>query len=161
MVVILMGVSGSGKTTLGLRLAGDLGWTFIDADDFHSSRNVETMARGESLTDEEVQKWIAVLRAHVTGLVARGENAILAYSGLKSGYRHLLTVDPAAVRFVYLKGTATLVRRRLRYRSGHFLRENMLAGQFAALEEPQDAVTIDIDERPGRIVDQIREALSI
>jgi gluconate kinase len=70
-------------------------------------------------------------------------------------------VDPAAVRFVYLKGSASLVRRRLRNRSGHFLRDELLVRQFAALEEPEDAVTIDIDERPGRIVDQIREALSL
>jgi gluconokinase len=161
MVVILMGVSGSGKTTLGLRLAGDLGWSFVDADDFHSPRTVEKMARGEPLSDEDVESWITAIRDRVAAAVSAGENAVVAYSALKSGSRHQLTVDPAAVRFVYLKGPASLVRRRLRNRSGHFLRDELLVRQFAALEEPNDAVTINIDERPGRIVDQIREALSL
>jgi gluconokinase len=161
MVVVLMGVSGTGKTTLGLRLAGDLGWRFIDADDFHSPESTRKLAAGESLSDGEVHAWMVALRDQVVGTLARGEDAVLAYSALKSGTRHELAVDPKAVRFVYLKGPASLVRRRLRSRSGHFLRETMLASQFASLEEPDNAITIDIDERPGRIVEQIREALAL
>lgn len=161
MVVILMGVSGSGKTTLGLRLAADLGWTFFDAEDFHDPQTLERMARGELLSDQEMQAWQGELRAQVVGAIARGENLVLAYTGLRHEARRQLAIDAGAVRFVYLKGTATLVRRRLRYRSGIFVRENLLVSQFAALEEPPDAVTIDIDERPGRIVDQIRQALSV
>jgi gluconate kinase len=38
-----MGVSGSGKTTIGRALATVLHWSFSDADDFHSSQNVEKM----------------------------------------------------------------------------------------------------------------------
>jgi gluconokinase len=161
MVVVLMGVSGSGKTTLGLRLAGDLGWKFMDADDFHSAESMRQLARGESLSDKDVQAWMATLREQVAATLARGENAVLAFSALKSGIRHELSVDPSAVRFVYLKGPANLVRRRLRSRSGHFFRETMLATQYATLEEPDNAITINIDERPGRIVEQIREALAL
>lgn len=161
MVVILMGVSGSGKTTLGLRLSEDLGWRFIDADDFHSPESVRKMAGGEAPPDGEIQAWMAALRKQVAASLARGENVVLAYSALKSGYRDELTAEPGSVRFVYLKGTANLVRQRLRARSGHFLKETLLAYQFATLEEPHNAVTIDIDERPGRIVAQIRQALSI
>jgi gluconokinase len=161
MVVILMGVSGSGKTTLGLRLAGDLSWRFIDADDFHQPSSIRLMAQGLPLPDADVETWMAILREQVRDALARGENAVMAYSALKNGYRNALTVDPAQVRFVYLKGTASLVRSRLRNRSGHFLREDLLVTQFADLEEPTDAITIDIDERPGRIVEQIRDALAV
>ena len=35
MILVLMGVTGSGKSTIGKLLANNLGWTFIDADDFH------------------------------------------------------------------------------------------------------------------------------
>jgi gluconokinase len=42
--VILMGVAGSGKTTVGANLAKQLGWTFLDADDFHPAANVEKMS---------------------------------------------------------------------------------------------------------------------
>ena len=156
-----MGVSGSGKTTLGLRLSNDLGWRFIDADDFHSFDRLRRMAGGEALSETEVQAWMAALREQIADALSRGENAVLAYSALKSGMRHQLALDPRAVRFVYLKGSASLVKQRLRARSGHFLREAQIANQFAALEEPEDAVIIDIDERPGRIVEQIRQALSI
>ena len=119
------------------------------------------MARGEALSDADVHHWMTELLAQLAGTQERNENAVLAYSALNSGLRHQLTADLKAVRFVYLKGTASLVRRRLRSRSGHFLRENMLARQFATLEEPENAVTIDIDERPGRIVGGIREALAL
>lgn len=165
MVVILMGVSGSGKTTLGLRLASDLGWAFIDADDYHSPRTIEKMARGEGIPDDDLQVWMASLRGQIVEVTAGGGNVILAYSALKSGIRdqlmNQLAVSPDSVRLVYLKGTVGLIRQRLRSRSGHFLRENLLVAQFASLEEPADAVTIDIDERPGRIVDRIRQALSL
>jgi gluconokinase len=161
MVVILMGVSGSGKTTLGLRLASDLGWTFVDADDLRSTAHAEKMARGESPSDQDLEDWATIMQARVAAAISSGENAVVAYSALKSGHRHRLTIDQAAVRFVYLKGSASLVRRRLRNRSGHFLREGLLSNEFAALEEPQDAVVVDIEQRPGLIVDQIRQALSL
>ncbi len=161
MVVILMGVSGSGKTTLGMRLAGDLGWAFIDADDFHTPEGVRKMAAGTSPSDADIQAWVTVLREQVAGVLDSGQNAVMAYSALQSDARDTLTVDPGSVRFVYLKGSASLLKQRLRNRSGHFLKANLVAGQFAVLEEPNDVVTVDIDERPGRIVEQIREALHI
>ena len=161
MVVILMGVSGSGKTTLGLRLADDLGWAFIDADDFHSPEAVRRLAAGGPPSDADMKDWVAKLREQVTDVLARGRDAVVAYSALQSDARENLTVDSSSVRFVYLKGSASLVMQRLRNRSGHFLKANLVASQFATLEEPHDVVTVDIDERPGRIVKQIREALRI
>ena len=161
MVVILTGVSGSGKTTLGLRLADDLGWTFIDADDFHSPDTFRKIARGEWLSEAEDRSWRRSLRDRVQAAIFHRENAVLACAALKSGSRSDLCVDREAVRFVYLKGDAHLVRQRLRHRSGHFLREDLLLSQFATLEEPEDAVVVDIDERPGRIVETIRRALAL
>ena len=161
MIVVLMGVAGSGKTTIGSRLAEDLGWRFVDADDFHSPENIRRMAAGQTLTDLDRQPWLARLRVEITNAIAAGENVALACSALKQASREQLAVEPRSVRFVYLRGSVELVRQRLRNRSGHFMREEMLASQFAALEEPADAVVVDIDERPRRIVEQIREALGI
>ncbi|HEY4184059.1 MAG TPA: gluconokinase [Polyangia bacterium] len=161
MVVILMGVSGSGKTTIGAKLAEDLGWRFLDADDFHPPENVRRMAAGHPLTEEDRKPWLARLREAITAAVAAGENLTLACSALSHDSRHQLVVDAAAVRLVYLKGEMALIRQRLRNRSGHFMKEDMLASQFAALEEPTDALVVDIDDRPATIVQKIRDGLGL
>jgi len=161
MVVILMGVSGSGKTTIGARLAQDLGWRFLDADDFHPAENIRKMTDGEPLTEEDRTPWIERLRREITAALAAGESITLACSALSASSRRMLAVDPTQVRFVYLKGSPALIRQRLRNRSGHFMRETMLASQFAALEEPSDALVVDIDDRPGAIVDKIRRGLGL
>src|ERR1700710_2321231 len=146
MVVILMGVSGSGKTTIGARLAQDLGWRFLDADDFHPPENIRKMTAGEPLTDEDRQPWIERLRREIAAALAAPESITLACSALSVASRSRLAVDANRVRFVYLKGTLALIRQRLRNRSGHFMKDNMLASQFAALEEPSDALVVDIDD---------------
>jgi gluconokinase len=43
MIVLVMGVAGVGKTTIGAALARELGWRFIDADDYHPPQNVAKM----------------------------------------------------------------------------------------------------------------------
>jgi gluconokinase len=65
------------------------------------------------------------------------------------------------VRFVFLKGSAALIAQRLRERHGHFAGEAILASQLADLEQPEDALTVDISGAPQKIVDQIRKALSL
>jgi gluconokinase len=71
-----------------------------------------------------------------------------------------LSVGPE-VRFVYLKGSPELIAKRLRLRRGHFADEKILAGQFADLEEPETAVTVDIAQTPEKIVAEIREKLGL
>jgi len=161
MVLILMGVSGSGKTTIGARLAQDLGWRFLDADDFHPAENIRKMTEGQPLTDDDRAPWIERLRREIAAVLAAGESIALACSALSVASREKLAVDPLQVRFVYLKGSPALIRQRLRNRSGHFMKESMLASQFAALEEPSDALVVDIDERPGAIVEKIRRDLGL
>jgi gluconate kinase len=39
------------------------------------------------------------------------------------------------------------------------MKANMLASQFEALEEPQDALTLDITLAPHHIVDRVVEAM--
>jgi gluconokinase len=160
MIAIVMGVTGSGKTSVGRLLAQQLGWEFADADDFHPSANVEKISHGIPLTDEDRAPWLDRLRIQITNWIVNGQNAVLACSALKRTYRQELSVGPE-VRFVYLKGSAELIAQRLRLRRGHFADEKILASQFADLEEPEAAVTVDISQTPEKIVAEIRERLGL
>jgi gluconokinase len=65
------------------------------------------------------------------------------------------------VRLVYLKGTYDLLRERLHARKGHYAREQILVSQFADLEEPADAITMDVARSPEEIVSEIRTQLAL
>jgi gluconokinase len=160
MVVIVMGVTGAGKTTIGRLLAEQSGWEFADADDFHPPANVEKMRRGIPLTDDDRRPWLERLRNEIAHWIAAQRNVVLACSALKRSYRQKLEVGPQ-VRFVYLKGSEDLIAERLRARHGHFAGEQILAGQFADLEEPETALTIEIASTPEQIVAQIRKKLAL
>ena len=160
MIVIVMGVVGSGKTTVGSLLAAQLEWEFADADDFHPQSNVDKIRHGIPLTDEDREPWLDRLRDAIIGWMDTGTSVVLACSALKRSYRAKLNVGPQ-VHFVYLKGDAALISNRLRSRHGHFASESILASQLADLEEPEAAVTVEINHSPEQIVAGIRRALAI
>ena len=155
-----MGVTGSGKTTIGVLLAQRLGWEFVDADSFHSPENVEKIRQGIPLDDADRAPWLRTLRDAMEGWVAQHKSMVLACSALKKSYRDELWIA-GETRFVYLKGSYDLIYQRLRHRHGHFASETILASQFAALEEPEDAITVDIDRSEGEIVAEIVRQLSV
>jgi gluconokinase len=160
MIVIVMGVVGSGKTTIGSLLAAELGWQFADADKFHPHSNVEKIRHGIPLTDADRRPWLERLGTEITQWIAAGSNFVLACSALKRAYRQELAVGPQ-VRFVYLKGSDSLIAQRLRLRHGHFADEKILASQFGDLEEPEEALTVEITGTPQQIVAEIRQKLGI
>jgi len=102
-IVIIFGVSGAGKTTVGKLLASELGWRFIEADDFHPATNMEKMRIGHPLTDKDRWPWLERLRQQIVRSLAAGQNAVLACSALKRAYRDRLRVSDA-VKFVFLRG---------------------------------------------------------
>jgi MFS transporter, ACS family, tartrate transporter len=157
MVLILMGVTGSGKTTVGKLLARELRWQFADADNFHPSANIEKMKGGTPLNDSDRAPWLAALRRALQGWNEAGKNMVLACSALKRSYRDEL--GAGRIQFVYLRGSYDLILQRLRSRHGHFASEAILKGQFADLEEPSDAITVDVNQTPEAIVSETIEKL--
>ncbi len=157
-VIVLMGVAGSGKTTIGRALAAALRRSFRDADEFHSASNIAKMSAGIPLTDEDRQPWLAAIRAHIDACLARREKAVVTCSALRESYRQALSADPLRVKWVHLAGDPALIQQRLAQRTGHFMTSALLASQFATLELPTNALTIDVALPPDAIVAEIRDA---
>jgi len=155
-----MGVTGSGKTTIGQALAESLDWQFIDADDFHPPSNVAKMRAGIPLDDADRAPWLAALRTQIVGWLKSEANVVLACSALKQAYRDEVVVSPD-VRVVYLRGNSELITTRLKERHGHYMDPNLLSSQFATLEEPRDALVVDVDASVDEIVEQIREGVGV
>ena len=155
-----MGVSGCGKTTIGRALAETQSWPFLDADDFHPATNVDKMRAGTALTDDDRRPWLDGLAAEMTAINARGGNAVLGCSALKEAYRDRLARG-GDVRIVYLKGDRATIEPRLAARAGHYMPPSLLTSQFAALEEPANAIVVDIRLSATEQVAAIRDALSL
>lgn len=160
MIVILMGVTGSGKTTVGRLLAGQLGWMFIEGDDFHPQANVEKLKRGVALTDQEREPWLKAIGQRIRSAMEQHSDAVVACSALKQSYRRALQVGEEVV-FVYLKADAAVLRERLKARTGHFMNPGLLQSQLDTLEEPDDGLRVDASLPPAEIVRQIRDGLEI
>lgn len=160
MVVVLMGVAGSGKTTIGEKLAGELGWAFADADQFHPTANVAKMSAGHPLNDHDRAPWLAAIRAYVDQTLAAGRNAVVTCSALRQRYRDVILGD-SRERLVYLKGSREVLWSRISARKGHFMKPDMLDGQLATLEEPKDALVVEVDQTPEQIVAAIRRGLAL
>ncbi|MDP9339518.1 MAG: gluconokinase [Acidobacteriota bacterium] len=168
MIILMMGITGSGKTTVGELLSARLRWTFADADDFHSAANKEKMHRGIALTDADRGPWLSAIRAQMLRWAAANENGVVTCSALKQSYRDFLLAPDASasnfsgeVKIVYLRGNASLIAARVHSRAGHFAGESLLASQLATLEEPQDALTLDVDQMPAQIVAEILRRLHL
>lgn len=161
MVVFVIGAAGAGKTTVGQTIARELGWRFVEGDDYHSPAAVAKMRGGTPLTDADRAPWLAKLHGVAETAVDRRDDLVIACSALKQRYRDLLRGSLRGVRFVYLKANEATLRRRLEERRGHYAGPALLASQLADLEEPADAVTIDAAKPPAEIAAAVRYELGL
>jgi gluconokinase len=159
-VITLMGVSGCGKTTVARELADELGWQFIESDAYHSEADIQKMSSGTPLTDEDRLPWLQSLNHALRSNLKEGKQTVLACSALKKKYRDILytSINPGV--YVFLKGDFGLIWERMQQRE-HFMRPEMLQSQFDDLEEPSDALTIDIELPVPEIVRRICDAFSL
>jgi carbohydrate kinase (thermoresistant glucokinase family) len=163
-VIVVMGVSGSGKTTVGALLAGMLRWEFADADDFHPPSNVQKMASGIPLTDEDRWPWLDAIAAWIDAHRAAGTRGVVTCSALKRRYRDVLIGNRHDVALAYLQGDNTLIAQRMAMRHEHFMPLALLQSQLDALEEPapdERAAMVSIDGTPKAIAENIAAALHL
>jgi gluconokinase len=156
MIVLIMGVAGSGKTTIGKLLAESLEWEFQDADDFHSPVNIEKMRLGIPLDDADRIPWLQDIRNAIAQWLQENRNVVLACSALKASYRQFLVGDRDDIKVVYLKGSNEIIQNRLQERINHFMSEKLLNSQFNTIEEPENAIHIDISQPPKEIVNLLK-----
>lgn len=161
--IILMGVSGSGKSTIGAAVAREIKAKFIDGDDLHPRANIQKMASGQPLNDDDRAPWLQRLNDAAYSLNHKNESGIIVCSALKRRYRDLLRKDNDNMVFIYLKGSFEVILARLQARSGHFMPTDLLKSQFDALEEPgadeKDVVCVDIDTDVEGVVGRCVAAL--
>ena len=161
--VVVMGVSGSGKSALAERLARALGAEFVEGDELHPPRNVQRMAAGIALTDDDRQGWLQAIadRLHLAGLQQR--SIVISCSALKRRYRDQLRQGASDTRFVHLHGSADLLAQRLAQRAGHYMPASLLPSQLRTLEPPdtdERAITLDITEPIDSLVQAAWAALT-
>jgi len=153
---VMMGVAGSGKSLIGAMLARELDIAFVEGDDLHPRENVERMAAGIPLTDDDRQGWLIAIAARLREAKRAGIGLVASCSALKRSYRDLLrSAGDPGVRFVHLKGTRALLAERMAQRRGHFMPGSLLDSQLATLEEPSSderAWVCDITQTPHAII---------
>ena|SRR6267143_2244516 len=153
---VMMGVCGSGKSLIGAQFARALDIEFVEGDGLHPPANVQRMAAGVPLTDDDRRGWLITIAARLRDAKRAGIGLVVSCSALKRSYRDLLrSLGAPDVRFVYLAGGRALLAERMANRPGHFMPPALLDSQLAILEEPppdEGAWVCDISEAPDAIV---------
>ncbi|GAB3634136.1 gluconokinase [Microbacterium shaanxiense] len=155
--IVVMGVQGIGKSTIGRRLAERLGVRFVEGDRLHSERNIERMAAGTPLTDEDRVPWLHAVGEQLTAHVSDG-GAVVACSALRREYREIIREHDPAVYFVEPWAPIELVRERVGSRTHEYMPASLLQSQYDTLE-PLDAdergIRVSVTAEPDTIVDAV------
>ena len=163
-LVVVMGVSGTGKTTVGEALAARLGLDYRDADVFHPQANIDKMAAGHPLDDDDRWPWLRAMRDWLTAHARAGEDTVVTCSALKVAYRDVLREAEGHVRFAHLVAPETLIEDRMEQREGHFMPPTLLPSQFSTLEpltDGEDGVVVHVDVPPEEVAARVLAALGL
>ncbi|MBO1268101.1 glycosyl hydrolase [Arthrobacter sp. PO-11] len=155
-----MGVAGCGKSTVGAALAESIGAEFLDGDSLHPQSNIDKMASGTPLNDDDRAPWLAEIGSR---FAASDTGLVIACSALKRSYRDIIRSGDSSVVFVHLHGTKELLAERMNARPDHFMPASLLDSQLATLEVPhadEAALVVDIAEPVEKIVNDVKAALS-
>jgi carbohydrate kinase (thermoresistant glucokinase family) len=159
-----MGVAGSGKSTVAEAVNVRVGWEFAEGDDFHPRANVDKMAAGRALTDEDRIPWLEALAAWTRERDLAGKPTLMSCSALRRTYRDILRGGGEQTFFVHLAGDKGLLLERMNSREQHFMPPTLLESQLDALEplgENEAGMLLDVADPPDRLAEQVLERLDI
>ncbi|WP_244632019.1 MULTISPECIES: gluconokinase [unclassified Microbacterium] len=159
--IVVMGPSGSGKSTVGSALAEAVGARFVDGDDLHPLTNVDKMAAGIPLDDDDRMPWLRTV-----GVTLRSEDLIVvACSALRRRYRDAIRAEAPDVFFAELVVDRATLAQRLDAREAHFMPASLLDSQLETLESLQPGETgvqvqasLGLDEEVRVIRDAVRSS---
>ncbi|KAF3038042.1 hypothetical protein E8E11_000556 [Didymella keratinophila] len=145
-ILIVTGPAGCGKSTVAKYLSDRYGFEYIEGDEYHPKANIDKMAAGIPLNDEDRWDWLILLRDQALKDLKNGaKGVVITCSALKKKYRDVIRTaklydeEPDAnVHFVYLRADKETLLARVRGRQGHYMKDSMVESQFAALEEPDE-----------------------
>ncbi|CAL5036362.1 unnamed protein product [Urochloa decumbens] len=165
--------------TVAALLAGALGCSFIEADDYHSQANKAKMSNGIPLSDADRVPWLESLRDAIGDRLDRGEDVAVSCSALQLKYREILRAADRSynpgdyvtcrVKFVCLRASAEVITERMQRRSDegkHFMPASLLQSQLDLLQinDAEGITEVDATVRPDDIVRdtiaQFREKLA-
>jgi len=160
--VVVMGVSSTGKTTVARGLAEQLGARFVEGDELHPQANIDKMAAGTPLTDEDRWPWLEAIAERTREVAAQGGSTVVTCSALRRAYRDVLRTAAEDTFFVHLHGTFNLLAQRMHERQGHFMPPALLQSQFETLEPLEDderGALVDVTPPPEVVVQHALDAL--
>ena len=155
--IVVMGVQGVGKSTIGAMLAARLGVAFVDGDALHPARNVELMASGMPLSDDDRVPWLAAIGSTVVDRASDG-GVVVACSALRRSYRDLLREHDPLIYFVEPWGPIELVRERIGARTHEYMPPALLQSQYDTLEPlaaDENGIRVSVRASPEEIVAEV------
>lgn len=175
LVIVVGGPAGTGKTTTASLLADFYVCPFLEGDDLHPKENVEKMARGEPLTDDDRWNWLERLSREASNTARKDASGICvaSCSMLKKVYRqHLMKFGEGVdFRFVFLHTSIERISARVAARQGHFMKLAMVQLQYDIMEIPCGeelcqngglAIAVEMsDKTPNEIQDYIVQRLTL
>lgn len=156
-----MGVCGCGKTTIGTLLGRAIDAEFIDGDALHPQANVDKMAAGDPLNDDDRRPWLQKVGETLADTTS---GRVIACSALKRQYRQQIA-DAAGrpVLFILLAGSRAVLTDRMKSRQGHFMPPALLDSQLETLELPGDdefAVVVDGDQSVQMVFEAVLTSIA-
>ena len=141
----LVGPASSGKSTIGKKMKKKFNLKFLDADNFHSLKNIKKMKKGIKLRYRDRLPWLLRINKKLRQYNNLNERYIIACSGLKKKYRDILSKKLDSVYFIYLKCTDSKLIKRI-YSRNHFFPKHLIYDQIANFETSNDLINVNANK---------------